>query len=32
MGTWASLIWRYDLGLVASAIGDVNDLLAEVVV
>ncbi len=26
-GAWASLVWRYDSGLVASAIGDVNDLL-----
>jgi len=26
-GTWAALAWRYDSGLVASAIGDVNDLL-----
>jgi len=26
-GSWASLVWRYDSGLVASAIGDVNDLL-----
>jgi hypothetical protein len=26
-GTWAALSWRYDSGLVASAIGDVNDLL-----
>ncbi|MES1254534.1 MAG: TonB-dependent receptor, partial [Acidobacteriota bacterium] len=27
-GAWAALSWRYDSGLVASAIGDVNDLLA----
>jgi hypothetical protein len=27
IGAWASVIWRYDSGLVASAIGDVNDLL-----
>jgi len=26
-GTWAALAWRYDSGLVASSIGDVNDLL-----
>jgi hypothetical protein len=26
-GTWAALSWRYDSGLVASAIGDVLDLL-----
>lgn len=26
-GTWATLSWRYDSGLVASSIGDVNDLL-----
>ncbi|HEX7137444.1 MAG TPA: TonB-dependent receptor [Vicinamibacterales bacterium] len=26
-GTWAALSWRYDSGLVASSIGDVNDLL-----
>ena len=26
-GTWAALTWRYDSGLVASSIGDVNDLL-----
>jgi hypothetical protein len=26
-GTWASLSWRYDSGLVASSIGDVLDLL-----
>jgi hypothetical protein len=26
-GAWAGLNWRYDSGLVASAIGDVNDLL-----
>jgi hypothetical protein len=25
--TWAALSWRYDSGLVASTIGDVNDLL-----
>jgi hypothetical protein len=25
--TWAALLWRYDSGLVASAIGDVRDLL-----
>jgi hypothetical protein len=27
-GTWAALAWRYDSGLVASSIGDVNDLLS----
>jgi hypothetical protein len=27
VGAWASLVWRYDSGLVASSIGDVNDLL-----
>ena len=27
-GTWAALSWRYDSGLVASAIGDVLDLLS----
>jgi hypothetical protein len=27
-GAWAALSWRYDSGLVASAIGDVLDLLA----
>jgi hypothetical protein len=27
LGAWAALSWRYDSGLVASAIGDVNDLL-----
>jgi hypothetical protein len=27
MGAWAALSWRYDSGLVASAIGDVLDLL-----
>jgi carboxypeptidase family protein len=27
-GAWAALAWRYDSGLVASSIGDVNDLLA----
>lgn len=26
-GTWAALSWRYDSGLVSSAIGDVLDLL-----
>ena len=26
-GVWAALSWRYDSGLVASSIGDVNDLL-----
>ena len=26
-GTWVSLSWRYDSGLVSSAIGDVLDLL-----
>jgi hypothetical protein len=26
-GTWAALSWRYDSGLVASSIADVNDLL-----
>ena len=26
-GTWAALSWRYDSGLVSSAIGDVVDLL-----
>jgi hypothetical protein len=26
-GAWAALSWRYDSGLVASSIGDVNDLL-----
>jgi Carboxypeptidase regulatory-like domain len=26
-GAWAALSWRYDSGLVSSAIGDVNDLL-----
>jgi len=26
-GTWAAFNWRYDSGLVASSIGDVNDLL-----
>ncbi len=26
-GTWIALNWRYDSGLVASSIGDVNDLL-----
>jgi hypothetical protein len=27
LGAWAALSWRYDSGLVSSAIGDVNDLL-----
>jgi hypothetical protein len=27
MGAWAALSWRYDSGLVSSAIGDVLDLL-----
>ena len=27
IGAWAALSWRYDSGLVASSIGDVNDLL-----
>ena len=27
VGAWAALSWRYDSGLVASAIGDVTDLL-----
>jgi hypothetical protein len=27
MGAWAAISWRYDSGLVASAIGDVLDLL-----
>jgi hypothetical protein len=26
-GAWASLVWRYDSGLISSGIGDVNDLL-----
>jgi hypothetical protein len=26
-GAWVALSWRYDSGLVASSIGDVNDLL-----
>jgi hypothetical protein len=26
-GAWTAINWRYDSGLVASAIGDVNDLL-----
>jgi hypothetical protein len=26
-GAWAALVWRYDSGLVASSLGDVNDLL-----
>jgi hypothetical protein len=26
-GTYAAFLWRYDSGLVASSIGDVNDLL-----
>jgi hypothetical protein len=26
-GSWVALVWRYDSGLVASAMGDVNDLL-----
>ena len=26
-GSWVAFVWRYDSGLVASAIGDVNDLL-----
>jgi hypothetical protein len=26
-GAWAALSWRYDSGLVASSIGDVNDLM-----
>jgi carboxypeptidase family protein len=27
LGAWAGFVWRYDSGLVASSIGDVNDLL-----
>jgi hypothetical protein len=26
-GAWAAMSWRYDSGLISSAIGDVNDLL-----
>src|SRR5262249_22345890 len=28
IGAWAAVSWRYDSGLVSSAIGDVADLLA----
>ena len=28
IGAWAAVSWRYDSGLVSSAIGDVTDLLA----
>jgi hypothetical protein len=27
MAAWGAFVWRYDSGLVASSIGDVNDLL-----